>query len=66
MDIAQVMMDLNGPISDEDRLEAGTQINLLRRRLVMAQSHIDYLTGELEKERSFDRLATVGVPPRRG
>lgn len=65
-DIAQVMLNLNCPISDEDRLEAGMQLNLLRRRLAMAQSHIDYLQDQLQREASRDRLVPLGVTPGRG
>lgn len=64
--IAKVLLDLDCPICDEDRIQAGTEIQLLRIRLKEAQNHINYLIDKIGKGRSIDRLGEVGTPPRLG
>lgn len=63
-DISKVLLDLDCPLSDEDRIQAGAEIKLLRLRLRSAQQHIYYL--ELAKEKSGDRLVAMGASPRSG
>lgn len=66
LDVARVLLDLDCPICDEDRIKGGYEIINLRKRLEIAKSQVEYLGDQLERSESANRLGEVRVAFRRG